>query len=93
MVRGGGSVASFEIFTPHYLYRSRARPTIRSVPEVIAWGEQFDVGTAQALSIHSVVLMRLASPQHSTDSDVRASSGWAMRRADTSQGSPDGKGH
>ncbi len=63
--------ASFEIFTPHYLYRSRARPTIRSVPEAIGWGEQFDVGTAQALSIHSVVLMRLASPQHSTDSDVR----------------------
>jgi hypothetical protein len=70
-VTGDRPDASFEIFTPHYLYRSRARPAIRAVPETIAWGEQFDVETAQALSIQSVVLMRLASPQHGTDSDVR----------------------
>ena len=63
--------ASFEIFTPHYLYRSRMRPTIRSAPEAIAWGERFEVGTAQPLNINSIVLMRLASPQHGTDSDVR----------------------
>jgi len=64
--------ASFEIFTPPYLYRSHSRPTIRSAPEAIDWGRAFDVATPQALSIHSVMLMRLASPQHSTDSDVRA---------------------
>jgi hypothetical protein len=70
-VTGDRPDASFEIFAPHYLYRSHARPVIRAVPEAIAWGQQFDVETAQALSIQSVVLMRLASPQHGTDSDVR----------------------
>ena len=71
-VTGGRPDRSFELFTPPYLYRNRARPTIRTVPEAVAWGEQFDVATAQASGIGSVVLMRLASPQHSTDSDVRS---------------------
>jgi hypothetical protein len=62
--------ASFEIFSPHYLYRGR-RPTIQHAPAGIRWEETFRITTPQALGIQSVVLMRLASPQHVNDSDVR----------------------
>ncbi|MGH9040967.1 MAG: galactose oxidase-like domain-containing protein, partial [Acidimicrobiia bacterium] len=61
---------SFEIFTPHYLFRGE-RPLVRHVQSGIRWGETFDLETRQALAIESVVLMRLGSPQHSIDSDQR----------------------
>lgn len=61
---------SFEIFTPHYLFRG-PRPLIRHVQAGIRWGETFDVVTRQPLGIESVLLMRLPSPQHIIDSDMR----------------------
>jgi hypothetical protein len=61
---------SFEIFTPHYLFRGE-RPVIRHVQAGISWGETFELETRQALSTDSVVLVRLGSPQHSIDSDQR----------------------
>jgi Domain of unknown function (DUF1929) len=61
---------SFEIFSPHYLFRG-PRPIVRHVPAAVRWGEVFEVTTRQALSIDSVVLSRLPSPQHSIDSDAR----------------------
>ena len=62
--------ASFEIFTPHYLFRG-PRPVIRHVQAGIAWGENFRVDSRQALQIDSVVLVRLPSPEHIVDSDAR----------------------
>ena len=61
---------SFEIFSPHYLFRGE-RPVVRHVQAGIRWGETFDVVTRQALSAESVVLVRLGSPQHIIDSDQR----------------------
>ncbi|MDQ3944184.1 MAG: DUF1929 domain-containing protein, partial [Actinomycetota bacterium] len=61
---------SFEIFTPHYLFRGE-RPLIRHVQAGIRWGETFDLETRQALTADSVVLIRLGSPQHIIDSDQR----------------------
>jgi hypothetical protein len=61
---------SFEIFTPHYLFRGE-RPIIRHVQAGIRWGETFELETRQALSTDSVVLIRLGSPQHIIDSDQR----------------------
>jgi hypothetical protein len=61
---------SFEIFSPHYLFRG-PRPVLRHVQAGIRWGETFDISSRQALSIESVVLIRLPSAQHSIDSDTR----------------------
>ena len=61
---------SFEIFTPHYLFRGD-RPLIRHVQAGIRWGETFDLESRQALNADSVVLIRLGSPQHIIDSDQR----------------------
>jgi hypothetical protein len=65
-----GADSSFEVYSPPYLFRG-PRPTIRHAPAGIRWGETFAVDTRQALGIESVVLMRLPSPQHVTDSDAR----------------------
>jgi hypothetical protein len=65
-----GADSSFEVFSPPYLFRG-PRPTIQRAPAGIRWGETFSVDTPQALGIESVVLMRLPSPQHVTDSDAR----------------------
>jgi hypothetical protein len=67
---GGEADPSFEIFSPPYLYRG-PRPTIRHAPAGVAWGETFPVVAPRALAIGSVVLMRLGSPQHVNDNDVR----------------------
>ena len=69
-VHGSEADPSFEIYSPHYLYRG-ARPVIRQVPAQIGWGATFPIATGQALAIQSVVLMRLPSPQHVSDSDAR----------------------
>ncbi|HLF41525.1 MAG TPA: galactose oxidase-like domain-containing protein, partial [Acidimicrobiia bacterium] len=61
---------SFEIFSPHYLFRG-PRPVIRHVQAGIRWDETFRVNTRQALSVESVVLIRLPSPEHIIDSDAR----------------------
>ena len=61
---------SFEIFSPHYLFRGE-RPIIRRVQAGISWGNRFDLETRQALMAESVVLVRLGSPQHIIDSDQR----------------------
>lgn len=61
---------SFEIFSPPYLFRG-PRPTIARAQAGIRWGERFPIGTPQAGSIESVVLMQAPSPTHVTDSDQR----------------------
>jgi hypothetical protein len=62
---------SFEVWSPPYLLRGE-RPTITSAPTGLAWGSTFEINTPQADRIESVVLMRLPSAQHVTDSDQRS---------------------
>ena len=61
---------SFEIFTPPYLHHGD-RPHIDSAPAAVEWGQDFEVGTAQAGEIEKVLLMRMPSPQHVMDNDTR----------------------
>jgi len=60
---------SFEVFSPPYLFRG-ARPVISYAPSAVEWGSSFGV-TTDATSVDSVVLSRLPSAQHITDSDAR----------------------
>ena len=62
---------SFEVWSPPYLFRGE-RPTISSAPAGLAWRSMFEVATPRADRIESVVLMRLPSAQHVTDSDQRS---------------------
>lgn len=62
--------ASFEIWSPPYLYRGD-RPKITRVQAGIAFGQRFPLGTPEAGDIEAVVLLRTPSPQHGSDSDQR----------------------
>jgi galactose oxidase-like protein len=61
---------SFEIFSPHYLFRG-PRPQISQVQAGIRWGETFRLTSPSRASIESVLLIRIPSPQHGIDSDTR----------------------
>ena len=61
---------SFEVFSPPYLFKG-PRPAISSAQSGIAWGSSFTIGTPTPGDIGSVVLSRLPSAQHITDSDTR----------------------
>jgi hypothetical protein len=61
---------SFEVWSPSYLFRG-ARPTITNVQSGVAYGSTFDISTANADEIESVVLMKTPSAQHVNDSDGR----------------------
>ena len=61
---------SFEVFSPPYLFKG-ARPKLTGVPSGVAWGSSFSISTPSAAGIKQVVLSRLPSSQHITDSDAR----------------------
>ncbi len=72
--RGGGAVANYlnaEIFSPPYLFTGTTRPVIAEAPEIIHYGEVFDVQSPQADDIDRVSLIRLAAVTHSFDQDRR----------------------
>lgn len=62
---------SFEVWSPPYLFTGNPRPKLAGVQKGIAWGSSFTITTPDAASIEQVVLSRLPSPQHITDSDAR----------------------
>ncbi len=62
--------SSFEVFSPPYLFRG-ARPRLTAVQKGIKWGSTFPITVDNARAISQVVLSRLPSPQHITDSDAR----------------------
>jgi hypothetical protein len=62
---------TFEVWSPPYLFRGQ-RPIIEHVQAGIRWGERFNISTARATEIDSVVLMRTPSPEHVVDSDARS---------------------
>lgn len=60
-----------EIYTPRYLETGTPRPTIRTGPTEIRYGNDYTIGTAQASPLKSAVLVRPASATHSSDSNQR----------------------
>jgi hypothetical protein len=62
---------SFEIYSPRYLFRG-SRPVITGAQAGIAYNEKFKIRTDEPDGIAGVVLLRIASPQHATDSDQRS---------------------
>jgi hypothetical protein len=71
LLGGGDGDASFEIWSPPYLFRG-ARPSVVRVQRGISHGETFTVTTPDAALVESVLLLRTPSPQHGNDSDQRA---------------------
>jgi hypothetical protein len=63
--------ASFEIYSPPYLFRGD-RPVIGNVSQELARGGELVIPTKDAESIDSVVLVRNPSLTHLTDSDQRS---------------------
>ena len=75
-----GSVASsgthslikdMEVFSPPYLFKEGTRPQIGDVPDVVHHNQNFEIETAQASDIVSVVMMRPMACTHHTDSEQR----------------------
>ena len=71
----GSYESHIEIYKPAYLFTSTgslaARPTISSAPSSIGYGSSFQVSTAAASSISSVVLMRNGAVTHAFNMDQR----------------------
>ena len=68
---GGARVhqTTAEIFSPPYLFRG-PRPTITSAPDSVFYGEEFYVGTSDAITMdHKVNWIRLGSSTHSWNGD------------------------
>ncbi len=59
-----------EIFAPPYLFRG-PRPSIDSVPENVAYGQQFFLGTPDAPRVVRATLVRLGSVTHGFDQNQR----------------------
>jgi len=70
-----------EFFSPPYLYRG-ARPVVSSAPSAVAHGQRFTVGTPDADSIDTVMLIRAPAVTHGWNFDQAA-----MRLSFTVEGS------
>jgi Galactose oxidase-like, Early set domain/Bacterial Ig domain/Glyoxal oxidase N-terminus len=66
-----------QIFTPPYLFKQDGsgelapRPAIGSAPSAVPYGTQFQISTANGVSIRKVALLRLGAVTHSTNMDQR----------------------
>ena len=64
-------IQDVEVFSPPYLFKGGTRPKIDDVPEVVHHNQEFEIETAQASDIASVVLVRPMACSHHTDSEQR----------------------
>jgi hypothetical protein len=62
---------NLEIFSPPYLFIAGPRPSITSVPNSIAYGQQFSIETPDSASIGKVSLIGLPSVTHTFNSGQR----------------------
>ena len=62
-----GFETRIEIFTPPYLQKTTARPTIDSAPTEVHYGQSYPLGTTQASPLQSAVLVRPMAVTHSSD--------------------------
>lgn len=60
-----------EFYSPPYLYKG-ARPTISSAPAGVPYGTAFGVGTPDAASVSSAVIIKLGARTHALDVDQRS---------------------
>lgn len=60
-----------EFFSPPYLFKG-ARPVVSSAPSAVAHGERFTVGTPDAASIDTVMLIRAPAVTHGWNFDQSA---------------------
>jgi galactose oxidase-like protein len=67
---GAANERNAEIFSPPYLFRG-PRPEISSAPSSATYGQSISVGTAQAVGIAKVTLVRLGSTTHAFDQNQR----------------------
>ena len=65
-----GGQRSAEIYSPPYLFNG-PRPVIGSAPDSVGYDAFFEVGTADAASIASVVMMRPSAVTHNFDQNQR----------------------
>ncbi len=70
LVAGSDGQYNAEIFSPPYLFRG-PQPVIDSAPAKLPYGESFVIGTQQAATISSVVLIRLSTVTHSVNMSQR----------------------
>jgi hypothetical protein len=61
---------NYEIYSPGYLFKG-ARPVLTSAPDTISYATSFFIGTPDASSIASAVLMALGSMTHSANMSQR----------------------
>ena len=72
--RGGRAVHHYrnaEIFSPPYLFTGTPRPVITQAPEIIYYGQDFEVQSPEAADVDRVSLIRLAAVTHSFDQNRR----------------------
>lgn len=67
---GGIDHPDAEVYSPPYLFKG-PRPTIRSAPTSVGYGERFLIWTSQAASVARVTLVRLSSVTHSYNQNQR----------------------
>ncbi|MEM1143752.1 MAG: galactose oxidase-like domain-containing protein [Pseudomonadota bacterium] len=60
-----------QVYSPPYLYRDSERPVIDDAPEIIYYGNSFEVRSAQAHDVSEVNLVRLGAVTHSFDQNTR----------------------
>ncbi len=65
-----GRDPTFEIFSPPYVFQPR--PSISAAPGELTHGQSFDIASADAASIESVVLIRRSAMTHIVDGDQRS---------------------
>lgn len=68
---GGNGMNNAEVYSPPYLFKEGARPTISSAPKSVTYGQTFEVTTADAASIGMVTWVRLSSVTHSINMNQR----------------------
>lgn len=72
--RGGGAVNNYpnaEIFSPPYRFTGTSGPAIAQAPEIIHYGQVFEVTSPEAGDVNRVSLIRLAAVTHSFDQNRR----------------------
>lgn len=70
VMMAGWQNSGIEIYNPPYLFHG-SRPTIASAPDMIRYGQRFNVETPDAESIGRVVLIRPMAVTHQTDTEQR----------------------
>ncbi|MEO5823789.1 MAG: galactose oxidase-like domain-containing protein [Vicinamibacteraceae bacterium] len=66
----GWQNANIDIYSPPYLFNG-PRPVIRSAPQIVGYGQRFDIEVPEAQDITRIVLVRPSAVTHQTDTEQR----------------------